>query len=73
MINNILAFFEKQAFGVCEWWGHKLGINSNRVRIYFIYFSFITFGSPFIIYLIMAFVLENKEWFKSKKYTIWEI
>ena len=74
MIEKTLAFFEKQAFGVCEWWGHKLGINSNRVRVYFIYFSFITFGSPLIIYLVMAFALEHKEWFKvKKKNTVWEL
>lgn len=65
MIDKIQAFFEKQAFGVCEWWGDKLGIKTSRIRLFFIYLSFFTFGSPIIFYLIMAFILENKDYLKS--------
>ncbi|TXC81836.1 PspC domain-containing protein [Luteibaculum oceani] len=74
-MNKILNYFEKQAFGVCAWWGEKLGISSQKVRLNFIYFSFITLGSPLLIYLIMAFILEHKEYFKfrSKKGSIWEL
>ncbi len=75
MITNILSFFEKQAFGVCAWWGEKLGISSQRIRLSFIYFSFLTLGSPLVLYLIMAFILENKDYFKlrSRKSSIWEL
>lgn len=75
MIKPILDFFEKQAFGVCEWWGKKLGIDTRKIRLSFIYLSFITLGSPIIIYLIMAFILDNKEYFKpgSKKRSIWDM
>lgn len=74
MIEKIKAFFERQAFGVCSWWGEKLGLKSSRIRLFFIYISFLTLGSPLIIYLIMAFVLEHKYWFKTKsKRTIWDI
>lgn len=74
-INNIIFWFENQAFGVCSWWGNKLGIKSNHVRMYFIYLSFFTAGSPILIYFIMAFILEHKESFKpmrKKKKTIWD-
>ena len=27
MVKKILSFFERKAFGVCEWWGNKLGIS----------------------------------------------
>lgn len=75
MIQQVLDFFERKAFGVCEWWGRKLGIKAHKIRLSFIYLSCITFGSPILIYLIMAFVLENKEAFKPKKRrsTIWEL
>jgi phage shock protein PspC (stress-responsive transcriptional regulator) len=74
MISRISSFFEKQAFGVCEWWGEKLQLKISRIRLFFIYFSFLTFGSPIIIYLIMAFILEHKEYFKlSKRKTVWDI
>lgn len=78
MINKIINYFEQQAFGVCSWWGKKLGINPTRIRLYFIYLSFFTVGSPAIIYFIMAFVLEHKQSFKfwenpNKRNSIWDI
>lgn len=75
MIGNIKSFFEKFAFGVCAWWGQKLGIESSKIRLFFIYLSFITLGSPIVIYLIMAFVLEHKTFFKlrKKRKTIWDL
>lgn len=75
MIQRILDVFEKHAFGVCAWWGNKLGIKPHRVRLSFIYVSFLTLGSPILIYLVMAFVLENKHYLKPsrKRKTIWEL
>ena len=76
MIDKIIHYFEKKAFGVCEWWGHKLGIRATKIRLFFIYFSFITFGSPIIMYLIMVFILEHKEYFKlkrKKRKSVWDL
>jgi phage shock protein C len=73
MIDNILLFFEKQAFGVCEYLGEKWGMNSGRIRLYFIYLSFITFGSPLVLYLFLAFWLEQKEQFRKSNRSIWEL
>jgi len=74
MIMQIRDLVEKQFFGVCSWWGNKLGIKTARIRVYFIYTSCLTFGSPILIYLIMAFILEHKDWFKIMgKKRIWEL
>jgi phage shock protein C len=77
MVNKIYNYFEKQAFGVCSWWGEKLGIKTSRIRIFFIYLSFFTVGSPLIIYLVMAFVLEHKSYFKLKfrknNFSVWDL
>ena len=76
MVKKILDYFEKRTFGVCEWWGKKLGIGVSRIRLFFIYFSFITFGSPIIIYLVMVFILEHKEYFKlrrKKRKSVWDL
>jgi len=75
MIKQIQDYFEKQAFGVCAWWGKKLGLRTQSIRISFIYLSFITFGSILFLYLIMAFVLENKDFFKfgRKRKSIWDL
>lgn len=73
MIEQIRTYFEKQSFGVCTWWGQKLGMQTGDIRLFFIYTSFLTLGSPVIFYLIMAFVLEHKEYFKFKKrFSVWE-
>ena len=77
MINNIRHWFESKAFGVCDWFGNRLGIKSNTIRMYFIYLSFFTFGSPIIIYFMMAFILEHKKYFKPfyfrKRPSFWDI
>ncbi len=74
MITRIQNFFERQAFGVCEWWGEKLGLKTSRIRLFFIYASFLTLGSPLLIYLGMAFILEHKYFFKfRKRNTVWDL
>ena len=63
MIQKIIFFFEMRSFGVCAWWARKLGISSSKVRLGFVYSSFIALGSPLLLYLIIknhAFVDGNK-------------
>lgn len=75
-IQKVLFFFEMRSYGVCEWWAIKLGIRTSKVRLGFIYASFIALGSPLFIYLAMAWILEHKHYFKSKpkkRSSIWEL
>jgi phage shock protein PspC (stress-responsive transcriptional regulator) len=74
-LQKIAFFFEMRSYGVCSWWGRKLGIRPNKVRMGFIYATCIGLGSPLIPYLIMAWILENKHYFKlnAKKRSIWEL
>jgi phage shock protein PspC (stress-responsive transcriptional regulator) len=73
-LNSSYSLLEKQVFGVCAWWGDKLGISPSRIRLYFIYISFITLGSPLIVYLFTAFWLEHKSFFQLRiKKTIWDL
>jgi len=60
-------FIEWQAFGVCSAIGDKLGIATSRIRLWFIYISFLTMGSPVIIYMIMAFWLNIKKYILSAR------
>ncbi len=76
VVNIIIAWFEKKAFGVCTWLGLKLGMKSTTIRLYFIYLSFFTFGSPIILYFVLAFLLENKKFFfpqKAVRKRIWDL
>lgn len=70
-MRRIQRYFEYQAFGVCTKLGEKLNLSTSSIRLFFIYASFITFGSPIIIYLALAWVInirkhmrrENPVWF----------
>lgn len=73
MKNRINSMLEQSVFGVCSAIGEKVGLSENRIRLYFIYTSFLTFGSPVIIYLIGAFWLNIKRYTWERKRSIWEI
>ncbi|MFL5728322.1 MAG: PspC family transcriptional regulator [Cytophagaceae bacterium] len=72
-MKKIQALFENQAFGVCTFWGEKLGIATGSIRLFFIYASFLTFGSPLIIYLTLAFLMNIHIHLRRKRSTIWDI
>jgi len=61
-MDKIKDVVERYGFGVCHYLGEKMGIQISRVRLYFIYLSFATLGSPVIVYLFVAF------WLNVKKY-----
>jgi len=71
-MNKLKDLLERSAFGVCSYVGEKIGIASSRVRLYFIYASFITLGSPLIIYLALAFWVNIRKYFKAAKNLIRE-
>lgn len=62
---KVKDFIEWKAFGVCSAIGERLGVASSKIRLWFIYVSFLTLGSPIVIYMILAF------WMNLKKY-IWQ-
>ena len=70
-MKQLKDLLERSAFGVCNYLGQKMGIASSRVRLYFIYLSFITLGSPLILYLFAAFWLNIKKYIKNKRNLIW--
>ncbi|NQY68824.1 MAG: PspC domain-containing protein [Flavobacteriales bacterium] len=74
MIEKIQDVFEKRAFGVCSWLGDLFGVDSSRIRLYFIYLSFVTLGSPLIIYLVVAFVLDHRSFLgRRRRRTFWDL
>jgi phage shock protein PspC (stress-responsive transcriptional regulator) len=64
---------ERYAFGVCSYVGNKIGLSTHRVRLYFIYASCFTFGSPIIIYLFVAFWMNIKQYLRKSRYAIWNL
>ncbi|WP_461077066.1 PspC domain-containing protein [Spirosoma flavus] len=73
-MNKIRYFLESQAFGVCSWLGEKMNISASSIRLYFIYTSCLTMGSPVILYLILAFWMEMRKHLRRHAHpTIWEL
>ena len=73
-MNRFRYFVENQFFGVCTRSGEVLNISASSIRLYFIYATFFAFGSPIIIYLIMAFWLEiGKHLRRHNNPTVWEL
>ena len=72
-IRQIQFYLEKQAFGVCTFLGEKLGIATASIRLFFIYTSFLTFGSPIILYLSIAFLMNIHKHLRRKRSSIWDI
>lgn len=72
-MKQLQYFLESQAFGVCTKLGEKLGFASSSIRLYFIYLSFLTFGSPVLVYLILAFWLNVRKHLRRERSTVWDI
>jgi phage shock protein PspC (stress-responsive transcriptional regulator) len=69
LVKNI----ERYAFGICSVLGDKFGIRASTIRLYFIYVSFFTFGSPVVLYLAIAFWLNIKHYMVARKHTLWDL
>ncbi|MCB0637252.1 MAG: PspC family transcriptional regulator [Lewinella sp.] len=67
----IRQLLERSAFGVCSYLGDKMGVAHSRVRVYFIYLSFLTMGSPILLYLFAAFWLNVRRYIKRGRNLIW--
>lgn len=65
---NFKSFVEKTFFGVFAYIGEKFALPVGKLRLYFIYISFLTLGSPLVFYIIAAFWLNLKR-FTRKAYT----
>lgn len=71
--DNIRALLETNAFGVCSSLGDKLGISSSKIRLFFVYISFLTFGSPIFIYMGLAFIMNLGRYIRKKRRNpIWD-
>jgi phage shock protein PspC (stress-responsive transcriptional regulator) len=68
---QVQYFFEERAFGVCTWLGEKLGVSTATIRLFFIYASFLTFGSPVLVYLVLAFWLNLRRYLRRRN-PVWD-
>nr|MBC7614296.1 PspC domain-containing protein [Pseudopedobacter sp.] len=64
MLQNIITFFERYSFGVCTYLGEKFKISQSKIRLFFIYSSFLAVGFPLIFYFFAAIVLDIRNFVK---------
>lgn len=69
----IRSIWEMQFFGVCTRLGEKMGVATGSIRLFFIYASFITFGSPIFIYMSLAFIMSMRSHFRKYRNTVWDV
>ena len=70
-MKKIQYFFEEQAFGVCTKLGEILSISTSSIRLFFIYASFLTFGSPLLVYMGMVFIMNLRRHLRKRNNPIW--
>lgn len=72
-MSTLKYLLEKQLFGVCERIGERLKISGSRIRLYFIYTSFLSLGSPVIVYLVLAFWINIRHYIFEGRRSVWDL
>ncbi|SMC98423.1 PspC domain-containing protein [Pedobacter nyackensis] len=73
MFQRIITFFEKQSFGVCTYLAERLNISISKIRLFFIYSSFLAVGFPIVFYLLAAIVLDVRHYIKKIRLWVWDV
>lgn len=73
MFQKIITFFEKQSFGVSAYLANKLNMSTSKVRLFFIYSSFLAVGFPILFYLLAAIVLDIRNYIKRARLKVWDV
>ena len=73
MFQRIITFFEQQSFGVSTYLANKFNMSTTKVRLFFIYASFLAVGFPILIYILAAIVLDIRTYVKKIRLRVWDI
>ncbi|MGB0175671.1 MAG: PspC family transcriptional regulator [Owenweeksia sp.] len=73
MINRLRDYCERRGFEVCTRLGDRIGIRPSVVRVYFIYISFITMGSPLLLYFFLAFWIRVKDYVQRSRTSVLDL
>ena len=67
MLQRILTFFESYSFGVCTYLGDRFNVSIAKIRLFFIYTSFLAVGFPLIFYFFAGIVLDFRNYIKRSR------
>ncbi|GIV40091.1 MAG: hypothetical protein KatS3mg033_1891 [Thermonema sp.] len=66
-MERLREFIEWRFFGVCTLLAERLGVSIFSVRLFFIYSTFLTFGSPVFVYLAIAFITRLRRFLRWRR------
>lgn len=66
-MNRFILMLEQRSFGVCTYLGERLGISIFKIRLFFIYTSFLAVGFPIIFYFLAGLVLDLRRYVKRMR------
>lgn len=69
-MERIIVFFERRSFGVCSYLGERFGISISKIRLFFIYTSFLAVGFPVVIYFMAGIFLDVRNYIKRIRHTV---
>ena len=67
MLQRIITFFERYSFGVCTYLGDRFNVSIAKIRLFFIYSSFLAVGFPLIFYFFAGIVLDFRNYIKRSR------
>lgn len=73
MFQRAVTFFEKRSFGVCTYLASRLNISISKIRLFFIYSSFLAVGFPIVFYVLAALVLDIRHYIKKVRLRVWDV
>ncbi|MDQ7947887.1 MAG: PspC family transcriptional regulator [Pedobacter sp.] len=73
MLQRIITYFEQQSFGVSAYLANKFNMSTSKVRLFFIYSSFLAVGFPILFYLLAAVMLDIRNYVKKIRLRVWDV
>ncbi|RZL19997.1 MAG: PspC domain-containing protein [Pedobacter sp.] len=73
MFQRTVIFLERYSFGVCTYLGERFKISTTRIRLFFIYASFLAVGFPLLVYFLAAFTLDIRNYVKKARLKYWDV
>lgn len=72
MMQRMMVFMEQYSFGVCAYLAERFDVSISRIRLFFIYSSFLAVGFPIIFYFLAGIVLDIRHFIKRIRHQLWD-
>ena len=70
---QMLHYFQKRGYYVCQRIAERFGIRAKVVRTSFMYLAFVTLGFGFALYLFLAFWIRIKDIIYTKRSSVFDL